>query len=64
MQNRIHQQSMTSSVHSSRILEREREGGGGGGGQKQCTSILRTFNILLINSSFDYNNTLCKNHKS
>ena len=63
MQNRIHQQSMTSNVHSSRILEREREGEGGGG-QKQCTSILKTFNILLINSSFDYNNTLCKNHKS
>ena len=31
MQNRIHQQSMTSSVHSSRILEREREREGGGG---------------------------------
>ena len=30
MQNRIHQQSMTSNVHSSRILEREREGEGGG----------------------------------
>ena len=38
MQNRIHQQSTISSVHSSRILERERErererGGGGGGAE-------------------------------
>lgn len=52
-QSNLPTQSMTSSVHSDRVLKREK---------KKPTCLSTRNSQYFINSSFDYKNPLCKNH--